>query len=133
MRIYLAIKYHADQENRAKIEQILAVFEQTGHQAVCVARDLERWGQVSFSPRELMKRSFAEIESSDVVVVELAEKGVGLGIEAGYARAMGIPVITVAPPGTEISPTLEGISRRVLFYREIDDLRQVPLFVYPER
>lgn len=133
MKIYLAIKYHPDQQNRAQIESILAEFEDSGHQTVCVARDVEHWGQISFSPRELMKRSFTEIESSDVVVVDLTEKGVGLGIEAGYARAKGIPVITIAPAGTDISTTLEGISRRVVFYREMSDLQQVPLLVFPER
>jgi len=30
------------------------------------------------------------------MVVDLTEKGVGVGIEAGYARARGIPIVTIA-------------------------------------
>ena len=37
----------------------------------------------------------------------------GLGIEAGYAHARGIPVIVAHPPSSEISATLAGIATAV--------------------
>jgi nucleoside 2-deoxyribosyltransferase len=87
-----------------------------------VVRDLEEWGRVQFTPDDLMRRSFALIDASDLVVVDLTEKGVGVGIEAGYAFAHGLPVVTVAEVGADISTTLRGISRAVLRYRTPDDL-----------
>jgi nucleoside 2-deoxyribosyltransferase len=72
-----------------------------------------------------MARSFEEIDSSDLVVVDLTEKGVGLGIEAGYAHARGIPVVTIARQGADISQTLRGISAQVLWYEGRDDLKRV--------
>ncbi|HEX9925880.1 MAG TPA: hypothetical protein VGD99_24705 [Anaerolineae bacterium] len=47
-----------------------------------------------------MARSFVEIDSSEVVVIELSAKGVGLGIEAGYAYARRIPIVTIARTGS---------------------------------
>jgi len=121
-RVYLAIKYYPDHSNRPDVERISWALEQNGFDTVCVARDLEQWGTVRFSPADLMTRSFAEIDSSDVVVMELSAKGVGLGIEAGYAYARHIPIVTIARTGSDISTTLQGISQQLFWYDEIEDL-----------
>lgn len=71
-----------------------------------------------------MQRSFAEIEASDVVVIELTEKGVGVGIEAGYAYARGIPLVTIARKAADISETLQGISQKLFLYDDMDELAQ---------
>jgi nucleoside 2-deoxyribosyltransferase len=122
MKVYLAIKYHPDNQNWALIEQILLALEKRGFETVCITRDVEQWGQVHFAAPELMKRTFAEIEASDLVVVDLTEKGVGVGIEAGYAYARGIPIITIARKGSDISTTLAGISQHIFLYDELDNL-----------
>ncbi|MCL4302779.1 MAG: nucleoside 2-deoxyribosyltransferase [Anaerolineae bacterium] len=124
MKLYLAIKYHPNQQNRDRVEAISSILEQQGFETVCIVRDVEQWGQVHFTPAELMQRSFAEIEASDVVVIELTEKGVGLGIEAGYAYAKGIPLVTIARKGADISETLAGISQKLFLYDNMDELTQ---------
>ena len=68
-----------------------------------------------------MKLSFEQIDRSDLVIVELSEKGVGIGIEAGYACAKGIPIYTIAPQDCTISETLAGISREVFYYKKMED------------
>ncbi|MCA9980147.1 MAG: nucleoside 2-deoxyribosyltransferase [Anaerolineales bacterium] len=122
MKAYLAIKYHQNQENREAIERISAALAHHGLETVCVVRDLELWGEVCFTAVELMQKSFTALETSDVIIVELTEKGVGVGIEAGYAAAKGIPIITIASAGADISDTLQGISHAVLSYAHVDDL-----------
>ena len=122
MKAYIAIKYHQDNRNRFVIEGISRALEQNGFETVCVARDLERWGQIRFAPDQLMSRSFAEIASSRVIVIDLTEKGVGLGIEAGFAFARRIPIVTVARMGADISATLQGISSRIFRYDDLADL-----------
>ncbi len=127
MRIYLAIKYHPDAHNRPLVQAITTALSAAGHSTVCVARDLEAWGATSFSAQELMRRSFQLIDTADLVLVELSEKGVGLGIEAGYAHAQGIPVVVAARTGADISTTLAGIASQVLFYNEPMELAQALL------
>ncbi len=122
MRAYIAIKYHPDHKNRPVIEQISTALEQSGFDTICVTRDLEKWAQVHFTPAELMQKSFEAIDASDIVVVELTEKGVGVGIEAGYAWAKRIPIVTIAKKGADISTTLQGISQRLLYYDGFDEL-----------
>lgn len=122
MKAYLGIKYYEDCRNRLIIEQICAILESRGFETSCVVRDIEKWGLEEFPPDNLMKATFKEIDSSDLVLVEVSEKGVGLGIEAGYAYAKGIPVFTIAKKGSDISNTILGISKQVIIYEKIDDI-----------
>jgi nucleoside 2-deoxyribosyltransferase len=120
--VYLAIKFHADHRNRELVDRISAVFERHGLMTVSVARDFEQWGQVTFDAHDLMQRAFDAIHHSAAVVVEFTEKGVGLGIEAGYAAALDIPVFVLLRPEAEVSTTLDGISTEVFRYTDDDSL-----------
>ena len=122
MKVFLSIKYHDDHSNRARIEMIALALHAHGFETMCIARDVERWGQLKFDARELMRRTFAAIDACDLVVVDLTEKGLGVGIEAGYARARSIPVVTIAQKGSAISETLRGISQQIFLYDNLDDL-----------
>ncbi len=124
MNVYLGIKFYADNRNRPAIEQTSQVLVACGAETViCIRRDVENWGELTFSPHTLMTKTFEAIRSCSLVVIDLTEKGVGLGIEAGYAHAHGIPVITIAREGSDISTTLAGISSHVYPFRDIVDLQ----------
>ncbi|MEZ4679059.1 MAG: DinB family protein [Caldilineaceae bacterium] len=127
MNLYLAIKYYPDAANRVLIEALADALSSVGHQVTCIARDLEHWGAVHFAADELMRRSFCAIDAADLVLVELSEKGVGLGIEAGYAHAEGIPIIVIARHGSPISETMRGIATAVAFYTEPSEVTQITL------
>lgn len=123
MKAYLGIKYHADHRNRATIGDISQILEACGFETACVLRDIEKWGAVQMTPHTLMAATLALIRSCQVVVLDLTEKGVGLGIEAGYAHAHRLPIITIAQNDSDISTTLQGISTDVCLYHDMDDLR----------
>ena len=125
MKAYISIKYRADNGNKDCIQKISSALEQNGFETVCVARDIEKWGGVQLSPHELMQRTFTEIDSSNLLVVDLTEKGVGLGIEAGYAHAKQIPIVVIAKKGSDISATLQGISQRLVLYDEFEDFNHL--------
>lgn len=125
MKVFLSVKYHADQNNRPRIEAILAALEKCGHQTLCIVRDVECWGQIHFDENELMRRTFAEIDDSNLVLVDLTEKGVGIGIEVGYAFGKHIPIVTITERDADVSSTLRGISRTVLRYDHLNQLDTV--------
>ena len=125
MKAYISIKYREDNSNKDCIQKISSALEQNGFETVCIARVIEKWGQVELSPQELMRRTFAEIDSSNLLVVDLTEKGVGLGIEAGYAYAKQIPIVVIARKGSDISTTLQGIAGKLFLYDEFEDLNQL--------
>ena len=122
MKFYLGIKFHEDLSNRSLIERICYVAEQQDHKIICDHRDLEQWGEISFSLKELMLRTFEVIENSDAVIIEFSESGVGLGIEAGFAVAKNIPVYVLLPKGRELSPTMQGVCKKCFEYETDADL-----------
>jgi nucleoside 2-deoxyribosyltransferase len=122
MKLFLSIKYHADNSNRPQIEGITAALRQRGWEVICVMRDIEAWGERPLPANELMAQTFAAIEGCDLLLVELLEKGVGIGIEAGYACARGIPIVVVAPTGGDISTTLQGVARCFGWYDDYNEI-----------
>ena len=131
MKIYLAIKFHEDFSNRKLIEEILETLNKSGFETVVMARDYENWGQIKFKPEELMKLTFKITEESDLLLVEFSEKGVGLGIEAGYAYAKGKPIIVIAKYGSDISETMKGISKEVIFYEKVEEIgEKIKIYIY---
>ena len=123
MKAYFGIKFHSDNKNKKLINDISEVLEDIGIEIICITRDIEKWGKHSFTPKELMDKTFQIIDSCDIVIIELTEKGVGLGIEAGYASAKEKPIFTVADKESEISTTLKGISKSYFNYQNLLDLQ----------
>jgi len=132
MRVFLSLKYHADLRNRPLITTLTAILAELQCETVCILRDVEEWGARHYPPAELMAHTFAAIRSCAVVLVDITEKGVGVGIEAGYAYAIGKPIVTIAHHTADISTTLQGISTAVLTYTDPAELKtrlgQIPLF-----
>ena len=126
MRAYIAIKFHEDSRNKGQIEKLSNLLHQYGFESICIARDFEKWGQVKFNSHELMQLVFKQIDQSNFIIVDLTEKGVGIGIEAGYAYAKNIPIVTIASKSSDISESLRGISSCIFFYDNYDDL--LPFF-----
>lgn len=122
MKIYLAIKFHPDNSNRTLIDDITKHLNNLGHEVICAQRDFERWGKKVIEPKELLLKAFETIENSDLVLIEGSEKGMGVGIEAGYAFARDIPVITVARVGADISINLRSLSSKVISYSDLRDI-----------
>jgi len=122
MRAYLAIKFYEDHRNRQHIDALVDTFSRTGIELVCMQKHVERYGDVSLTPAELMRRAFDEIEKSDFITVDTTEKGMGIGIEAGYAYKAEKPVVIIAKPREEVSTTLRGIAADILEYSSYDEL-----------
>lgn len=121
-KAYFGIKFYEDHSNRTEVESITAVLNTAGIQTVCIASDVEKWGSVQLSLPELMERTFAEIDQADMVILEMSEKGVGLGIEAGYAAAKGKQLIVLIKEGGELSGTMKGIADVVITYEKPEEI-----------
>ena len=119
---YFGIKFYSDNRNRDEIVSLTAALENSSINAYCMARDYEQWGEHRPSLKTLMDVTFDEIRKSDLVVLEMTEKGVGLGIEAGYAVAVGKPVVILIKNDRGVSGTMQGIAAAIIRYNHPDDL-----------
>ena len=125
MKAYIGIKYHEEFKNKEIVDEISSILEKNGYESICIVRDIIKEESNKYSSYELMKLTFEKIDTCDLVIIDLTEKGVGVGIEAGYAYAKGVSIITIAKTGSDISETLEGISKEILFYNSIEDIDMV--------
>lgn len=72
----------------------------------------------------MMQQALHEIDRCDMLIAETSVKGIGIGVEAGYAKAKGIPVIYMRNKNTEHSTTVSGISDYQLIYTDANDLAE---------
>lgn len=87
---------------------------------------MENWGQVSLSENELMKRVFEIIDNSDALLIEFSEGGVGIGIEAGYAKAKNIPIYVLQSKKTgALSSAMKGTCNAWYEYETDDELQSI--------
>ena len=122
--VYLAIKFHSDHRNRELVDRISTEMESHGLTTVCVARDFEKWGEIKLDSHDLMQVALDAVRQSDAVVIEFSEKGVGLGIEAGYASAFDIPVFVLHRRDADVSTTVRGVATAVIAYTDADSLNE---------
>ncbi len=73
--------------------------------------------------KQMMRQALADIDNCDVLVAEVSDKAIGIGIEAGYAKAKGKPIIYMRKNSSEHSTTLSGISDFQIIYRNVEELR----------
>ncbi len=122
---YIALKYYRDNRNRAIVQAIETGLNLKNFYGSNMLRDFELYKNITYTAPELMRVTFSEIDKSDFVIIDFSEKGVGLGIEAGYAVARGKPIIVLARKGCDISTTLAGIATIVNFYSDESEIAAV--------
>ena len=72
----------------------------------------------------MMQNAIEDIEKSAILIAETSEKGIGIGIEVGYAKAQKIPVIYVRNSKSEHSTTVSGIADFSIIYSDEKDLEE---------
>lgn len=73
--------------------------------------------------QEMMMYAVKEIENSDLLIAETSYKGIGIGIEAGYAKGKGKPIIYMRHKNAEHSTTVSGVSDYHIIYSDADEMK----------
>ncbi len=73
--------------------------------------------------KEMMAQAAKDISESSLMIAELTEKAIGVGLEVGYAAALKIPILYLKHESAEYSKTVGGLSDSVISYKDTNDLR----------
>lgn len=73
-------------------------------------------------PKTMMELVKNEIDSSDLLLGELSDESVGVGLEIGYAHGKGIKTGYLYNPETFCDPAISGIVDYFIEYRNADDV-----------
>ncbi len=128
-KAYLSIGFQNRQLMSEEIETIKQVLSGFGI-SLFVFVDAYR-----FTPtqeKEMMQQAFADIDSADLLIAEVSEKGIGVGIEIGYAVAKQKPVIYLRNTRAEHSTTAAGAASDAVSYTDTEDLTQKLKTVLPD-
>lgn len=87
--------------------------------------DLVKTHQFIFSydgKQEINTEELFRSKGCDLMIAEVSIPATGLGIELGYAKILGIPVICVYKKGSDISRSLKYITNKMIEYNDSNDL-----------
>lgn len=121
MKAYIAVSFSKKEELKKETEAITDALSHAGFAAFVFVN------QYQFEPaaeKEMMRAALAEINSCDLLIAETSEKAIGVGVEAGYAKAKDKPLIYVRKFIASHSTTVAGISDFQILYHSPEDLQQ---------
>ena len=73
----------------------------------------------------MMQQAMLSINDCDLLIAETSDKGIGIGVEVGYAKAKEKPVIYMRNKSAEHSTTVSGISDFQVVYKDVTELKQL--------
>jgi len=122
MKAFLSIKFWGDDRNKTHVEAVISAIKNTGFDVVCFRKDAEEWGKIQYTPQQMMQKTFDEIDKSDVLIADVGDWPIGVGVETGYAYAKGIPVICICPANKPTANTVSGLAKITIKYQDYEEL-----------
>lgn len=120
MKAYLSISYSKRKELKEEVNAIIETLQSFNIITFVFA---DQYQFHSSQEKEMMQAALQAIDDCDILIAETSDKAIGIGIEAGYAKAKGKPVIYLRNKKAEHSTTLSGISDHHIIYADTNDLK----------
>lgn len=118
-KAYLSIGFQNRQQQGAVIETIRQVLTRFGITLFVFA---DNYHFLPEQEKQMMDQAFRYINESDLLIAEVSEKAIGVGIEIGYAVAKQKPVIYLRNTHAEHSTTAAGSAGNTVIYRDTVNL-----------
>ncbi|GHN01218.1 hypothetical protein WSM22_27070 [Cytophagales bacterium WSM2-2] len=120
MKAYISVSF----SKRKRLDkEILAIRECLSSLGINSLIFVDNYRFAANEEKEMMKQAMEDIDKCDFLIAEVSDKGIGIGIEAGYAKAKGKPVIYLRHVDAEHSTTVSGISDFSIIYSDSGDLK----------
>ena len=120
MKAYIAVSF-SKRKLFAKV--IAAITETMNDSGIEPFVFIDHYTFLPEQEQEMMQQAMNDIDGCDLLIAETSEKAIGIGIEAGYAKGKGKPVIYLRHASAEHSTTLSGISDHQVIYKNDEDLK----------
>lgn len=91
-----------------------------------IAQEEAKDRRIATTPEMIFDWDFEQLKTASLIVAFVGMPSVGVGIELGLAKHLGIPIISLCPLGFGVSPMLLGhpCLHAHLFYQEEEDCIQ---------
>ncbi|HEV7330543.1 MAG TPA: nucleoside 2-deoxyribosyltransferase [Flavisolibacter sp.] len=121
LKAYISLSYHKRQD----LEQEVRTIKETllGF-AILPFVFVDNYHFHPSEERQMMQQALQDIDDCDILLAETSDKGIGIGIEAGFAKAKNKPVIYMRQKKAAHSTTVSGISDFQIVYESSNDLQK---------
>lgn len=119
MRAYVSVSY----SNRPVLDDVVKAIT-TALSALNIAAlvFVDQYHFNAADEKQMMQQALLDIDDCDLLIAETSYKAIGIGVEAGYAKAKGKPVIYLRQQQAPHSTTVSGISNLAIVYADAADL-----------
>ena len=122
MKAYISISYNRRKSLNAEVNGIKeTLLDQKIESFVFV----DEFKFNSSQENEMIQQAMRSIDESDLLIAEVSDKAIGIGIEVGYAKAKGKTVIYIRNENAEHSTTVSGISDFNIVYKDVTGLKEL--------
>jgi 2'-deoxynucleoside 5'-phosphate N-hydrolase len=121
MKAYISISYHKRQSLNTALTAIVTVLDELSIEPFVF---VDHYKFDTTQEEEMMRAAITELAGCELLIAETSHKGIGIGIEAGYAKALQKPIVYIRHKEAEHSTTLSGIADYRIIYKSADDLQQ---------
>ena len=128
-KAYISISYNKRQELNDELQSIIETLKKF-HIKPFVFVDNFKFS--SEQEKEMMQQAILSIDDCDLLIAETSDKGIGIGVEVGYAKAKGKPVIYMRNKNADHSTTVSGLSDSQIIYDDVKDLKEQLAIVLSE-
>jgi nucleoside 2-deoxyribosyltransferase len=119
MRAYISLSYRKKPDLKNQLKIIKDTLIQFKIEPFVF---IDTYNFESTQEKHMMIQAMQDIDSSDILIAETSDKGIGIGIEVGYAKAKQKPIVYVRQKNAEHSTTVSGISDYHIIYESDTDL-----------
>jgi len=117
-RIFISYSFSNREKYRQFHEDLVKYFSEKSIEVYAFVFDFPNKVDV----KTLMNMAFQEIVKSDLLLAEVSEKSVGVGVEVGFAKAKGIKTGYLLNKGSEYQQTIAGSVDFVIEYENSSDV-----------
>jgi nucleoside 2-deoxyribosyltransferase len=121
MKAYIAVSYSKKSLYEPVLQAIAGVLRNEGIKTFVFVDEYTFTDQ---QENAMMQQAMKDIDACDLVIAETSDKAIGIGVEAGYAKAKNKPVIYLRQQNAAHSSTVAGISDFQVIYNGTDDLQE---------
>ena len=120
-KVYIALSFDDRKELSEEISIIKDVLVAKKYEPLVFVNDFVF--SARDSEKEMMDSACSEIRDADILIAEVSHKAIGVGLEIGYAKALGKKIVYVRRVGSEYSKTIGGVSDEMIVYKDVFDLK----------
>ncbi len=119
-KVYIALSFSERKKLDNEISLMKNILKKKNYEPVVFVNDFSI--PLNFSDSEMMDAALSEIDDSEILIAELSYKAIGVGLEVGYARALGKKVFYLHKEESEYSKTVGGVSDEIISYSSTNQL-----------